>query len=258
MAGWMLAREKNVLRALTRLAYLALPLALGLSALGWYNWARFGSVLETGYNFTTNTGLQVGREFSDAFDPVFIVQNLWSYGLTFPDIGPVFPYLSARRASTVPILDWYSLPDLYSAQTLTGLLFTVPFILFAIVPLLRLVQGRRDGQDKAAGSEGQNSRLLNWIVLTLSGAVLATAAVLLTYYWVAERFLADVMPSLLLLSVLGFWQGYGLIPKGTLWHKLYASLGVSVAAISIAASTLIAISVNDARLEIIERLSSLQ
>jgi hypothetical protein len=258
VAGWMLAREKIALRALTKLAHLALPLALGLAALGWYNWARFGFVLETGYNYTTNTALQVGREFKDAFDPVFVVQNLWSYLLTLPDIGPVFPYVSARRASTAPIFDWYSLPDLYSAQTLTGLLFTVPFILFAFVPLIRLVQRRPDGQDKAAAFEGQNPRLLNWMVLTLSGAVLATSGVLLTYYWVAERFLADVMPTLILLSVLGFWQGFGWIPKGILWEKVYAGLGVSAAAVSIAASTLIAISVNDARLQIIERLSSQQ
>jgi len=135
------------------------------------------------------------------------------------------------------------------------LLYTAPFAIWAFA--LPLLKGRRpDTQHDPGISEGQSRSFPKWIYLMLGGVVLLASGVLLTYYWAAERFLGDVMPTLMLLSTLGFWAGYGRVTGGAIRQKLYVGPGVAVAAISIAASTLIAISVNNARLHIIEQISN--
>jgi len=251
----ILASTHPLSRKIGELGFLSLPVAVGLACLGWYNWARFGSTLETGFSYQTDTALATGRQFFDAIRPVFILQNLWSYLLTPFDIGAQFPWLFAKSASATAIFGWYSLPELYGAQTLTGLLYTVPFVLFAMIPLARLVN-RTFGR-KAAGIPLHNHELhlLDWTALTLSGAWLAAFGFLLTYYWVAERFLEDVMPSWIMLSVIGFWQGYSYLSHRPPWEKWFAVLGIVLAATSIVASTLVAISVNEARFALIHLFS---
>jgi hypothetical protein len=124
-----------------------------------------------------------------------------------------------------------------------------------MIPLARLVN-RTFGR-KAAGIPLHNHELhlLDWTALTLSGAWLAAFGFLLTYYWVAERFLEDVMPSWIMLSVIGFWQGYSYLSHRPPWEKWFAVLGIVLAATSIVASTLVAISVNEARFALIHLFS---
>jgi drug/metabolite transporter superfamily protein YnfA len=98
-------------------------------------------------------------------------------------------------------------------------------------------------------------RILNWIMLTLSGACLAIFGFLLSFFWAATRYLEDGMPAMIMLSVIGFWQGYQSLRNKPIGTRFYTAIGVVLIAVSILISTLVAISVNDARFEIIRLLT---
>jgi len=63
------------------------------------------------------------------------------------------------------------------------------------------------------------------------------------------------MPAMIMLSVIGFWQGYQSLRNKPIGTRFYTAIGVVLIAVSILISTLVAISVNDARFEIIRLLT---
>jgi hypothetical protein len=96
------------------------------------------------------------------------------------------------------------------------------------------------------------------MTLALSGSCLATFGILFSYFWAATRYLEDVMPSLILLGIIGFCQGYQLLLNKPIARRFYSTMGVILMTESILISSLVAISVNDARFEIIRFLSSVK
>jgi hypothetical protein len=111
---------------------------------------------------------------------------------------------------------------------------------------------RRDVQISSADNERSE---LNWVTLTMGGACLTVFGFLLSYYWAAARFVEDVEPFLIMLSIIGFWQGYRSLSTKPVPKSLYTSFGVVLAILSILLSTLVALSVNEARFEIIRLLT---
>ena len=103
-------------------------------------------------------------------------------------------------------------------------------------------------------SNGDEPKILNWITLTLSGSGLLTFSLLLSYFWAATRFLEDVMPAFLTLGMIGFWQGYQSLTNRPTGKKFYTAVGIILIIGSLLISTLVAISINDARFEIIRLL----
>jgi hypothetical protein len=75
---------------------------------------------------------------------------------------------------------------------------------------------------------------------------------LMCFFWSAMRYLEDFMPVLLILSIIGFWQGYQSRMKKNVALKNYTFFGLSLIFVSITLSLLLAISINDARFEIIQ------
>jgi hypothetical protein len=70
--------------------------------------------------------------------------------------------------------------------------------------------------------------------------------------------LFDFTPSLLALSVVGFWQGYAALAPESAARKRFAVLGAAIAGVSMFISILLAISINDARFEIVRLFSLLK
>jgi 6-phosphogluconate dehydrogenase len=97
---------------------------------------------------------------------------------------------------------------------------------------------------------------MNWIMLALSGSYLITFGIIFSYFWAATRYMEDVMPSLLMISVIGFLQGYKALSQRPGWKRLYTSIGLILASGSILISTMVGLSINDARFVIINLLSA--
>jgi len=227
---------------------LAFPLLLGGAVLGWYNWARFGSITEFGLSYQL-AWLHPQKHYDDLFRVVYILQNIYNYVFRAFAFRTEFPFLYIEWGIKDPILASYPLPNFYNTQQITGILFTTPFFVFAFAPLSWFISG------KSRMFLQQNNSLL-WFLLMLASSSLAAFLFLMTFFWSAMRYLLDFVPSLLALSVIGFWQGYTLLSDSPA-HKVYIFFGSSLAGASILVSILLAISINDARFQIIRFLELL-
>lgn len=91
-------------------------------------------------------------------------------------------------------------------------------------------------------SQAPDSEFFSWIIICLTGCWLAAFGVLQFFFWAAMRYMQDFMPALMMLSLIGFWQGYKLLAPRPAARKLYAVFGIVLAIASIIISTLLAIS----------------
>jgi hypothetical protein len=255
-AWWVLNADQRWSKKLTELIPLIVSLGLGLACLGWYNWARFGSITETGLYYQLNGTANWHEIYDQLFGPIFIPQNLYYYLLYPFSLDSQFPYIHAVYGRTEAIFASYALPSFYFVGKITGLVWTLPFAVFAAIPLrgaLKRLRNRRLAEDQPGAAEG---RALAWITLTLWGSFLVMFVTLLSFFWATMRYLEEVVPALAILAVIGFWQGYLGIMRRPGLKKLYTYVGVALAVFSIVVSTLVGLSVNEARFPIIALLTS--
>ena len=129
---------KPLSRIIYPLISLISPLILGLAILGWYNWARFNSIFETGifYQLAWTDPQKNYREF---FSPLYFFQNLYNYLLVPPKFNHnIFPLIFAIRGKIHPIISALPLPKIYNSEIITGLLYSVPFTIYTIRPVTGL------------------------------------------------------------------------------------------------------------------------
>jgi hypothetical protein len=197
-----------------------LTVTVTLAGLGWYNWARFGSILETGYTYQLAANMQKYRQV--LISPIYGLQNLRNYLLNPPRPIAGFPYIICAAGQQESVVPFLSLPGAYHSERVTGLLYAAPFTLLGIVPAASLLRSRRRNTLK-----DENPHFFRWIVTILSGTLIVSSAFLLCFFWTAERYFVDFLPSLLLLSTIGFWQLYRqCAPR--LRSRIFFDLGIVV------------------------------
>jgi hypothetical protein len=199
------------MRLATRWIAFGSPLVLGFIGLGWYNWARFGSVTETGFSYQLGP-VNMGTE--SLFSSTYVFQNLYSYLLQYPVGMPQFPFLFPKEVSPV-----------------VGLLFTAPFTAFAILTAVTLF--KKATWKPSSGPKENNSDFLDWIITSLVGAFALAFFMILFYFWIAVRFVGDFIPALVMLSILGFWQGYQLLSRRPVHRRIYSILGIMFTSIGV-------------------------
>src|SRR5258708_955081 len=96
MIVYLVFRTYHQKKAFSNLIYpltaLGLPLAMGLAALGWYNWARFNSIFETGFSYQL-AGPYIQKYKNILFSPAYILPDLYNYMLMPPAFKLSFPFL---------------------------------------------------------------------------------------------------------------------------------------------------------------------
>lgn len=217
---------------------LALPLGICVVALGWYNWARFGSVTDTGFAYSL-AHQDMLKYHDQLFSPLYIFQNIYNYLFNAPSPMTGFPFLYSDRGAEnmLPLL--FSLPDVYESQPITGLFYTAPITLFAIIPVIAFFN--RSAR-KSTGDYDLN--LLNFINLTLLAAFFSAFCFLLIFFWAALRYMGDFLPELMLAGILGFWRGHQLLIARPATRKLYSLVAGILAVTGIFISILISLSAN--------------
>lgn len=221
---------------------LGVPLMVGAIAFAWYNWARFGSISETGFNYAL-AGPNLQAHAGELFSPVYSFQNLYNYLLHPLAVKQAFPFFFAIRGATAAILPGQVLPEIYSAQSITGFLWAAPFTVFAVLPAITLLKQLFKTSPEHLSNEAPGVTFFNWITSSLLGAFLASFFCLLMFFWIAMRYAADFMPTLTLLSVTGFWQGYQATHLHSNEGKMYTAVGLILAGLSILIGMLLAISI---------------
>ena len=212
---------------------LGLPLLLGLAALAWYNWVRFGSLTETGFTYQlAGTNIQ---ENDQIFSLLYVMQNFYNYFLAPFQLESQFPFLYSNGGRIQSILPFLPLPGFYNTNLITGVVFVLPFLFFSVFHLA--------GRTRVKEFQGRKSLSLGWIINTLTGAALISLMFLFVFFWAAMRYVLEFSAMLLVVSIAGYFRGYQLA-KDRGWERQMAALGISVAAFSIFVSTTLAIAGN--------------
>ncbi len=243
---WVLRRSAQTKlrsKVILPLIVVGLPLVLGMAILGWYNWARFDSVFETGYSYQL-AGPYLQKYSHVLFSPLYLLPNLYNYLVMPPQVNTIFPFLQPVEGYGADQLSTMNLPPIYSSGELTGILFSAPFVLFAGIPMMSLLSRKRNSNDQV--DQENDTFLFKWLIISLLGAFLFGFAPVITFFFVETRYIADFMPSLVLLSIIGFWQGYNFLSHKSALHKLYVAIGMILIITSIVASVLLALSVHTA------------
>jgi hypothetical protein len=228
---WKLNRP-SIKNFLWKLLALGLPLGFCLLCIGWYNWARFGSVADTGFAYSL-AHQDMLKYRNDLFSPRYIIQNIYNYVLNAPTYLDQFPFLQAQGRTENILPFSYSLPDVYNTQPITGLLFIAPFTLF----LMTLFFQKRSPSDPI-------SQRMNFINTLLLGTSTSAFVFLLIFFWAALRYAGDFLPELILAGTIGFWRGHQLLDINPTRQKIYSVAAVVLACIGIAISILISLSAN--------------
>ncbi len=235
------------------LSFLAmtLPMVIGAIIIGWYDWARFGSVFEAGLRYQIGMS-DLNTYNGDIFTLAHIPPNLFIYIFNPPAISGVFPFIRSIRADEVISNFNNSSLQMYNSERITGILLSTPFTILAIIPAVTGVANlflKWQNQDSNEGNRNDQRRF-QWIVLSLFGCTVLILISLLLYFYGTVRYILEIIPSALILSIIGFWQGYQFLGKKPFLHVLYSILSIGLASASILAGVLLSFSSDTQRIRL--------
>lgn len=200
----------------------ALPPFAALLLLGWYNYSRFDSVADFGLKYQlANTDY---RSFTSPFASYYIKSNLRNY-FTYPvDIQEKFPFIKPTENTS-------------SNERLAGLIYTSPWILFFIIPLLQFILSFIKKKDKATLSSPEI-----WFLFSAGGGSAVMLSLILMFYFPATRYIEDFTPSFFLLSFFLTAKDFS-INHESAWKKFFLGIFTLLGIWSIVCSLLISLPV---------------
>ena len=253
---WILKRdpgEGTHTSTLIELAGFGMPLLTGAILLGWYNFARFGSVVEFGFRYAI-TMLNQNKYHDILFSSKYLFPNLYLYIFNPPAISHGFPFV--RPVWNGEFIASFNdrFHTIYNAEKITGLVFTAPFSVFALIPVTITISGlisrgpKRNFLEKTDDKDGNS--FLQWLLVNLSVAFMLEFITIMLVFYATMRYFVDATPTLALLSMFGFWQGYQRLPKKTIWRGWYITIAAILIIVSITMSLLLAFSSDIARIRL--------
>lgn len=218
---WVIQQHRT--RVISILVAFALPLIIGAAAYASYNYARFGSLTEFGFRYQL-TSYNLYEDLDQTLSLAYAPPNLYKTLLNPLEQREAFPYIFPTRWAGPNTLSNYQ-PGMYItvSESITGIFVSSPFLLLT---LLLLIKPRRDD--------------LHWSLLALAAAALGIFVTMQTYFFIAMRYLLDVIPTLALLAILGFWHGFDLVKP----RSVYLFITIPLLIFTLTLSLLIAFSGN--------------
>ena len=186
------------------IASLAAPLFLGAMALGWYNWARFGSPFEFGLRYQI-TIWDLNKLYPALFLPAYFFSNLLVYVFQPFQFIPRFPYIEPTLAADFFRAINFAPPPLYYAGRFVGLFFSTPIALLGFSYFLHT-----RAAPSIEGGEAARSEISRFVHIVLLSSLVSGFLLLLLFFVGSERYLVDVVSPLCLLVVLAIWRGHDL------------------------------------------------
>lgn len=202
-------KGKSIRISLPAFLSVATPLLLGGGILAWYNWARFGSIVEFGLTYQlANIDY---TNFTNVFNASRIPLNAELY-LAHPlSISSRFPFIA-------PI------EYVNSNERLAGLIFIASYIFILIFPIIRFVKNSFPFADtRSKTPEGRNFAG-SWLSFSLLGASLVEICIIFSYYYPAMRFVEDFMPALATLTTIQVGTQYDSLQNKVIFRRLFITL----------------------------------
>ncbi|MBE0668962.1 MAG: hypothetical protein IH588_00105 [Anaerolineales bacterium] len=219
---WAVKAQKA--RAVSLVAAFSAPLVLGAISYAVYNYARFDSFTEFGLHYQL-TSYNLYELLGETFSPAYIPPNLYKTLFNPLETRDVFPYIIPNRWAGP---DWLAgeYPKFYLllAEAITGIFAASPFMIFAFLAGLN--------KDKT----------FRWILLSLTGAAFFVFLMLQFFFFTTMRYLLDLVPTLSLLAVIGFWQGLAQLKAHPAARRMYSTFAIALLIYSIAIGLILPIS----------------
>jgi hypothetical protein len=204
LVEWTASRKMQLPGYRRLLALMGPFLMVGMVWAG-YNQARFGSVLENGHSYQLGRVAGVKSVFG-ILSLGNVVPNLFNYLLNGIQTLPVFPYLKATWGAYYIWPAHYYAPQGYYTEQISGLLWAVPFIWLVVIwggrKLGRRFSGSNASVTMALPDSLASLGATQWVLV---GTCILLFLPLLTFRTASMRYQFDVMPSLLILTSIGFW-----------------------------------------------------
>jgi hypothetical protein len=217
-----LLKDKKLSASAPAFLSVLVPLTIIAISLCWYNYARFGSILEFGHRYQL-TGPSLTTNYGDISSPKYIVPNTFTYIFRPPDISTEFPFFIIPWIKENMWPSFIRLPEhYYYTEPVAGILFVIPLIGLTTLLLVRLfwlfINGdvSRDNrvtlswwasktQPISRPSDEplhQESGLFSWFSFSLLAYILIQLFILLIFINSAMRYLVDISPALIVLSTM--------------------------------------------------------
>ena len=190
--------------------WLILPMALWAVCLAYYNYARFGSILETGHHYQL-TGPAYSSHSNVIFSLKYIVPNIYNMFFRPPEISFVkYPFLYAPYIKE-NMWPWFiKLPEnYYYSEPIIGLFMGTPIFLVVLAPVFmefaRFIGWLNESTPHYFRRSNFPAKRI-WIIL-LSGIIGGILPIVL-YIGSTMRYLADFAPLLVILLAIIIWRGW--------------------------------------------------
>ncbi len=211
---------------------LVLPLILWGAGMAWYNYARFGNILETGHRYQL-TGGALPSNYSDIVSVSYILPNLYNLlARPFEIHWNEFPFFFTPwiRNNMWPKMIFFprNLTYFYG-EPIAGLLACMPSIWFVAVTYLAMpLRGLIKGQSQRSSfiERWSAQPVTTWLGWMVTGAIILNLGFLSIFIFSTMRYLADVTPLLTVLLTLCIgWAGTLFFSKPRVWRLILALAG---------------------------------
>ena len=219
---WAFKTQRS--RAFSLMIAFALPLALGAISYAAYNYARFDSFTEFGLRYQL-TSYNLNELLGETFSLSYIPPNLYKTLFNPLETRETFPYIVPNRWAGPNWLEGqYPKFYLLLAEAITGIFAASPFMIFIFLAWL---------------NKDKNFR---WILISLTGAAFFVFLMLQVFFFTTMRYLLDLVPTLSILAILGFWQGLAQLKNRPVALWIYATFAIGLLMYSIAIGLILPIS----------------
>jgi hypothetical protein len=205
------------------------PILIGLLLLGFYNYVRFDSMLESGHRYQL-TLEKISGDYASSFAVENILPNALNYFLNPLRTIGTFPFVKAMWGSySVTILRAFASGS-YHAEQITGVLISTPFTLFSIVPLSVCLGSIWKRLDDMPFPRVRDLKIFQvewgWLYFSLLFAVSVSVIPLLIFSYCTMRYLLDFLPALLILSSIGYASSLNAYRQNRLGNVVMIVIGI--------------------------------
>ena len=198
VTAWQLI--KNDRKAFLSLCALTVPLAVFAVGLAWFNYARFGSIFETGLRYQL-TGNFMGGEDTLLYSPWYAAPNFILALFQAFKVTAHFPFFKA-----VSNPHWGGMIRIaqhnYNVEPSSGILYTLPVLYLMVIPAVRVIKRFWQWLNEKPAAEPDHAapQFPRWLWSILIGGPAVAFTAMVCFMMMTMRYLADFVPMLLLLT----------------------------------------------------------
>jgi len=244
-------KTRTIKRSLELLIWLIFPLLLWAFGLSWYNFARFGNIMESGHRYQL-TGPALPAQYSYVTSIRYALPSLYSYLVRPPSFSPEsFPFITIPYVKETMWPFFIRLPEhYYYPEPVAGLLTITPAVWLLALPVIGPIRKFWHwlNMEPAEITNPAAEISLSWIMLT--GGNVLLFAILLVFISTSLRYLADVLPILTLLIALCVGWGFAFLEKRPVARRSLLILASLLLAMSVLIGILCSFTAGAASFEI--------